>query len=51
MKSLELKTQDEKDQGFSVQKMIAVGKPRKFNNHQNSQEKWVKDYDCVRWRI
>ena len=30
MKSLKLKTQDGKDQGFSVQKLIATTKPTKL---------------------
>jgi len=30
MKSLKLKTQDEEDQGFSVQKLIAPAKPPKL---------------------
>ena len=30
MKSLKLKTQDEEDQGFSVQKLIAAAKPTKL---------------------
>jgi hypothetical protein len=30
MKSLKLKPQDEKDQGFSVQKLIAATKPTKL---------------------
>ena len=53
MKSLKLKPQDEKDQGFSVQKVIAANKPTKFaykilinkksTRPQKSQEKWVRD--------
>jgi len=53
MKSLKLKTQDEDDQGFSVQKLIAAAKPTKLaykilikkniTTPEKSQEKWVKD--------
>ena len=55
MKSLKLKPQDEKDQGFSVQKVTAANKPTKFayknkilvnkksTRPQKSQEKWVRD--------
>ena len=51
MRSLKLKTQDEGDQGFSVQKLIAAAKPtklaykiviKKITTPQKSQEKWVK---------
>ena len=53
MKSLKLKTQERKDQEFSVQKLIAATKPtnlaykilvrKKSTSPQKSQEKWVKD--------
>ena len=53
MKSLKLKPQGEKDQGFSVQKVIAANKPTKFaykifinkksTRPQESQAKWVRD--------
>ena len=53
MKSLKLKTQEGKDQGFSVQKLIAATKPTKLaykvlikkisTSPQKSQEKWIQD--------
>ena len=53
MKSLKLKTQDGKDQGFSVQKLIAATKLTKLvykvlikkisTRPQKSQEKWIQD--------
>ena len=55
MKSLKLKTPDGKDQGFSVQKLIAATKPTKLaykiliqkisTSPRKSQEKWVRDCD------
>lgn len=53
MKSLKLKTQDGKDQEFSVQKLIAATKPTKLaykilirknsTSPKKGQEKWIKD--------
>ena len=53
LKSMKLKTQEGKDQEFSVQKLIAATKPTKLvykilirknsTRPQKSQEKWVKD--------
>ena len=53
IKSLKLRLQDKKDQGFLVQKLIAATKPNKLaykilirknlTSPQKSQEKWVKD--------
>ena len=53
LKSMKLKTQEGKDQEFSVQKLIAATKPTKlvykilirknYTRPQKSQEKWVKD--------
>ena len=53
LKSMKLKTQDGKDQEFSIQKLIAASKPTKLAYKilirknstcpQKSQEKWVKD--------
>ena len=55
MKSLKLKTPNGKDQGFSVQKLIAATKPTKLayiiliqkisTSPRKSQEKWVRDCD------
>ena len=55
MKSLKLKTPDGKDQGFSVQKLIAATNPTNLAHKiliqknsscpRKSQEKWVRDCD------
>ena len=55
MKSLKLKTPGGKDQGFSVQKLIAATKPtelaykilipKNYTSPQKSQEKWVRECD------
>ncbi|CAH3156825.1 unnamed protein product [Pocillopora meandrina] len=57
MKSWKLKTPDGKDQGFSVQKLIAATKPttlaykillqKNSTCPRRSQEKWVRDCDFV----